>query len=169
MVSLPSIIVCDDLCEPLSSPKNIDASATAFSGDATLFEFKGDDSVTESEVFIAPLLTLSALSRLFLTLYDRFLVSYGKCNMPYNFHVMLYCQHDCFDWSSLRSHSTFKFDRLYHELIMAPRSSGSNKITQSIVRVVCELPSRHSKTNHSVISSQMGWPLSCQMRHHFLA
>ena len=102
----------------------------------------------------------ACLDRLFRTLYDRFLACYGKCNMPYNFHVMLHCQHDCIDWSSLRSHSTFKFERLYHELIMAPRSNGSNKITQSIVRAVCELPSRHTKFIHNVISSPMGWPLS---------
>ena len=86
----------------------------------------------------------NSMSRMLHTFYERFLDYYGKCHMPVNFHLMLHCQHDCKDWSSLRSHSTFKFERLYHELMVTPRSNGSNKITQSMVRAVTELRSRQS-------------------------
>jgi len=86
----------------------------------------------------------NSMPRMLHTFYERFLAYYGKCHMPVNFHLMLHCQHDCKDWSSLRSHSTFKFERLYHELMVTPRSNGSNKITQSMVRAVKELRSRQS-------------------------
>ena len=103
--------------------------------------------------------TGSTLRRSISQFYERYLDYYGKCHMPYNFHMLLHCQIDCIDWSSLRSHSTFKFERLYHELIGAPRSNGSNKITQSIVRASCELRSRYSITSHDFPSIQtMSWP-----------
>ena len=103
--------------------------------------------------------TGSTLRRSISQFYERYLSYYGKCHMPYNFHVLLHCQIDCMDWSSLRSHSTFKFERLYHELIGAPRSNGSNKITQSIVRACAELRSRYSVQTTDIPSIQViEWP-----------
>ena len=103
--------------------------------------------------------TGSTLRRSISQFYERYLDYYGKCHMPYNFHMLLHCRIDCIDWSSLRSHSTFKFERLYHELIGAPRSNGSNKITQSIVRASCELRSRYSTSSQDVTSiHEISWP-----------
>jgi hypothetical protein len=105
----------------------------------------------------------TGFSRLTRTFYERFLAFYGKCNMPVNFHLFLHVHHDCNDWSTPRSHSTFKFERLYHELIVAPRSNGSNKITQSMVRAVCELRARALQSSRSTGASKLGirceWPL----------
>ena len=105
----------------------------------------------------------TGFSRLTRSFYERFLGLYGKCNMPVNFHLFLHVQHDCNDWSTPRSHSTFKFERLYHELIVAPRSNGSNKITQSMVRAVCELRARALQASRISRPSKFGlrcqWPL----------
>ena len=101
--------------------------------------------------------TLQRSIRIF---YERYLDYYGKCHMPYNFHMLLHCRIDCIDWSTLRSHSTFKFERLYHELIGAPRSNGSNKLTQSIVRAASELRSRYLTTSPPEVSAKhvVPWP-----------
>jgi len=100
------------------------------------------------------------LQRLLKTFYMRFHACYGACHMPYNFHMLLHSRVDCVNWSSLRSHSTFKFERLYHELIVAPRCNGSNKVTQSIVRAASELHSRFSSKTTVPSSNQIhiGWP-----------
>jgi hypothetical protein len=100
------------------------------------------------------------LQRLLKTFYERYHDCYGRCHMPYNFHMLLHCRVDCINWSSLRSHSTFKFERLYHELIGAPRSNGSSKVTQSIVRASSELRSRFSTTNTGInqLPIDIGWP-----------
>ena len=103
----------------------------------------------------------TSLHRTLKTFYERYLDYYGKCHMPYNFHMLLHCRIDCIDWSSLRSHSTFKFERLYHELIGAPRSNGSNKVTQSIVRAATELRSRYATTTPVVSANEgVSWPPS---------
>ena len=100
------------------------------------------------------------LQRLLKTFYERFHACYGSCHMPYNFHMLLHSRVDCVNWSSLRSHSTFKFERLYHELIGAPRSNGSNKVTQSIVRAASELHVRFSSksTISRSIPIEIDWP-----------
>ena len=111
----------------------------------------------------------TGLSRLTRSFYERFLGLYGKCNMPVNFHLFLHVQHDCNDWSTLQSHSTFKFERLYHELIVAPRSNGSNKFTQSIVRAVCAFRARafqYSGINGpSKFGTSFQWPTFLPPQH----
>ena len=99
-----------------------------------------------------------SLQRSIKTFYERYHEYYGRCHMPYNFHLLLHCRLDCIDWSCLRSHSTFKFERLYHELIGAPRSKGSNKVTQSIVRAACELRSRYSSPVVDPTIHGVSWP-----------
>ena len=93
--------------------------------------------------------------------YQDYLECYGLCHMPFNFHWFLHCRLDCINWSSLRSHSAFKFERLNHELMVAPRSNAETKITQSMVRVVCELGirlnARSTEQTHHVRSK---WPTS---------
>ena len=71
--------------------------------------------------------------------YTEYLDTYGPCHIPYNIHLMLHVRQDCINWSSLRSHSAFKFERLNHELMVAPRTNSESKVTKSIVRAVCEL------------------------------
>ena len=102
----------------------------------------------------------TGLGGLMRSFYTDYLDTFGPCHMPYNFHLMLHIRLDCINWSSLRSHSAFKFERINHELMIAPRSNAESKVTQSIVRAVTELALRFQKELGSPVSKRSSWPVT---------
>ena len=100
----------------------------------------------------------TGLGGLLRSFYSDYLETFGPCHMPYNFHLMLHVRLDCLNWSSLRCHSAFKFERINHELMIAPRSNAESKVTQSIVRAVTELALRLDKVDASPHVKRCKWP-----------